>query len=269
MHQLARLALSLVGVLLVLAGVSEQDYHPWVSAETEFGEANVPVSDAADLVRSRISIAEFAHVSSQVVHESRGQSDLDIFYARHLVEPATPLIILTGRGSSEVVACALPDTFVSANIFARGGRLDARTCLVDANVDGVFDEIRWSASRADHHSVHSFRVIGFDPPVSISTPYQRFASPNNPSVARQTHLDVAIFYDPNNGYIRGTVTAPDGVVVIRDRMRLPRVGSRARVFEFFGFAFEVTRIGEDRFEWHAIHVLREGAPFRLSYDYRR
>lgn len=264
------LALSWLGAMLISGAAPEADYYPWVMAESEFGRADVSVDSAGDLVRSHISIADFAYVESRVVHESRGRSDLDIFYSRHLVEPTIPLIVVARRDSPEVVACALPDTFVSANMFVRGGRLDARTCLADVQADGVFDEIRWSASRADHHSVHSFRVISFEPPVVTNTRYRRLATLAGPPADLPTYLDITITYDPGDGgFIRATATAPDGVIVVRDRMRLPRSNSRSREFEFFGFALDVMRSTPDSFVWHAVRTLPEGQRFRLSYDYRR
>jgi len=246
------------------------DYLPWLRARTDISGETINTSTASNLIHARIYLARRAVINAPVRYETRGRSDLDMFYARHLIPTETPLFVLTRSGDSAVVACTIQHTYFSANPFAPGGKIDARSCPVDADADGVFEELRWSPSEFQHHSVHSFRVQPDDPPIAVSVPY-RLSPEEYDSLVAPQFIDVTFSYVPSasGGAIQATVAGSDGSIVEHDHFSLARVRVGAlRTFESFGISIELSRIDDAMVTWRPVHTLPADRDFHISYDYR-
>ncbi len=245
------------------------DFLPWVSVRTELSDGSISISAQATLLRARIYLGRHVIVDTPIQHESRGRSDLDIFYSRHLVGPGASLFALGRANDPSVVACTVQNTFVSANIFVADGRIDGRTCLVDSDGDGVFEEVRWSPSVFASHNVHSFRLVAEDPPILVNAPY-RVVQNQPDSLSPSEFIDVEITYAPSarGGVLHGTVTGADGVVVESKTRRISNIRAFPRAFDFFGFEMEFQSADASSVGWRVVRGLPSDRDFRLAYDYR-
>lgn len=249
-------------LLSIGAAAASGDFHPWVRVTTELGTGELHAGQSSTLLESRIELSRSVVLSDAISHESRGQSDLDIFYRRHFIPAGTQLYVLGRDQSNEVLACASEYTYVSANIFTREGRIDGPSCLIDVEADGRFDELRTGYWVEGTNLVRTQRVLGYDPAVIVDAGYVHVQTT---SIA---HLEVAFTYDAAEDAILATLRDSNGVQLDRDRWRLRSVRS-TRTLEFFGTEIELQRVNDSTLTWRVLRSLRTDREFRLAYSGRR
>lgn len=253
-----------VGVMLLgIAAVAPSgDFHPWVRVATELGVSEIHAGRSSTLLQSRIELSRSVVLSDAISHESRGQSDLDIFYRRHFVPAGTQLYVLGRDKSNEIVACASEYTYVSANIFTPEGRIDGPSCLIDLEADGRFDELWTGVWIEGTNLVRTQRLRGYDPTVNIDAGYTQAETT---SIA---YLEVAFAYDAAEDAILATLRDSNGVELDRDRWRVRSVRS-TRTLEFFGTEIELQRVSDSTLTWRVLRSLRTDREFLLAYSGRR
>lgn len=262
MKAAARFLVLAVALLVCGAAAPAAEYFPWVTARTELSEGALRAGEPSVLVQTRLHLARVVTLNDTLMHESRGETDLDLFYRRHAV-PAQSMLYLLGRAQSkEIIACTLTDTYVAANMFVSGGRIDGPSCLVDRDGDGRFDEVRWGAWRVGNHALRAQSVVAHEPAAVIDVGYGALDPPT--ALAETQFLDVIFAYDPAHDRIEASVRGPDGAVLRRERLRLSRVRD-TRTFEFFAIAIEVTRVAPGAFTWRATQTFPAGEAFRLAW----
>lgn len=234
-------------------------FSPWVNARVEQGESTFRSDTAQTLMRVRLSLAK-AVVLTEAVRIGQSEPMLNAFY--HVVPAGSVLYVLGQQQSEKIIACTTTDTHVAANIFAREGRIESPTCLVDNEPDGRFDAVTWGAWSPRTHALVAQSVVGYDPPVVIDRLYALIDAP--PDFAEGQLIEVQFAVLPERGVVEASVRGPDGDVIRRERLNLRRVRD-VRTFAFFACEIEITRVSETEFSWRPLHTPQQEEPFRLTW----